>query len=454
MRIVRFLFFLGLFFLPFNSFEGYKYIGEFTRDGSILFFLPIPILAILLKGKFIFPANDIIYQAFLLFFIWIVFSMTLNLFDAHEYYFKGMNGYTRFTRQIFSLLISSVYLFLGYYLVFRGMEPQKLFFTLRKVIFFSFVLVSAYAFLEFLILRLHLTSLEKLIKVFDFFPFTEVKLDYRNRRLSSVTFEPPALATYLFSVSGWMFSYIVTGKGVKKYIPGLIVVFLCLFSGSRSSLFFIGVQLAAFVWVLLRKKDYRKYFKRVLIYSLIAGLFAGALFGRTISAYIIDKATSFSIKDDQLSNSNKSRLGIYTASWLVFLENPIVGAGYGQQAFLAKDKYPDWAVKNNWEFRDKYLNENDPSFPPGYNLYLRLLAETGLIGLLIFALFSFMIVTRCLKLIKSDDDTIEIFGLVLFVSMIGFFLNWFKMDTFRVYGFWIGLALLIVVNTYRNEVKS
>lgn len=228
------------------------------------------------------------------------------------------------------------------------------------------------------------------------------------------------MATYLFSVSGWMFSYIVTGKGVKKYIPGLIVVFLCLFLVPGPPFFYRGSACSICMGA-AAKKDYRKYFKRVLIYSLIAGLFAGALFGRTISAYIIDKATSFSIKDDQLSNSNKSRLGIYTASWLVFLENPIVGAGYGQQAFLAKDKYPDWAVKNNWEFRDKYLNENDPSFPPGYNLYLRLLAETGLIGLLIFALFSFMIVTRCLKLIKSDDDTIEIFGLVLFVSMIGFF---------------------------------
>lgn len=454
MKVLRTILFLGIFFLPFNSFEGFDHIGEFARDGAILFFMPLPILAFLIKGKFAFPLNDKVYQPFLFFIIWIIVSMVFNSYGAYGYYFKGINGYTRFIRQFFSLMISSVYLFSGYYLVFRNVHPKELFLKLRKVIFYSFVLVSICALLEFLILRLNITSLKGLIKLFDYFPFTEISLDYRNRRLSSVTFEPPALATYLFGVSGWMFSYIVTGKGFKKYVPGLIVVFLCLFSGSRSSLFFIVIQLAAFVWVLLRKSNFRKYFKRVLVYSLIAGLFAAILYGKTISTYIIDKATSFSIEDDQLSNSNKSRLGIYTASWLVFLENPIVGAGYGQQAFLAKDKYPDWAVKNNWEFRDKYLNEDNPSFPPGYNLYLRLLAETGLVGLLIFALFFFLIVTRCLKLIKSEDKTIEIFGLVLFVSMIGFFLNWFKMDTFRVYGFWISLALLIVINTYRNEIKS
>ena len=33
----------------------------------------------------------------------------------------------------------------------------------------------------------------------------------------------------------------------------------------------------------------------------------------------------------------------------VFLDNPVVGTGYGQQAFVARSKYPSWAKRNNWE---------------------------------------------------------------------------------------------------------
>mgnify|MGYP003332648669 CR=1 FL=1 len=71
--------------------------------------------------------------------------------------------------------------------------------------------------------------------------------------------------------------------------------------------------------------------------------------------------------------SNKSRFGIQQAMFEVFLENPISGTGYGLQAFESWKKYPNWAKNNNWEFRLKYLNQNDKKFPPGYNLYLRIL---------------------------------------------------------------------------------
>ena len=43
--------------------------------------------------------------------------------------------------------------------------------------------------------------------------------------------------------------------------------------------------------------------------------------------------------------------------------------------FESRKKYPAWAKKNNWEFRLKYLNQNDKRFPPGYNMYLRILSE-------------------------------------------------------------------------------
>jgi len=41
----------------------------------------------------------------------------------------------------------------------------------------------------------------------------------------------------------------------------------------------------------------------------------------------------------------------------------------------------------------------------------------------------------------------NLLAIIVFVSMAGFMLNWLKMDTFRIYGFWICLALIFVSST-------
>tara|TARA_B100000780_G_scaffold231984_1_gene171877 strand:- start:185 stop:565 length:381 start_codon:yes stop_codon:yes gene_type:complete len=125
--------------------------------------------------------------------------------------------------------------------------------------------------------------------------------------------------------------------------------------------------------------------------------------------------------------------------------------GYGQQAFESRSKYPSWSKRNNWEFKLIYLNQNDRSFPPGYNLYLRLVAETGIIGLAIFLLFIAHILIWCYNEMKVKNNIISI---IIFVSMIGFLLNWLKIDTFRIYGFWICLSLIFsITKLKRNNAK-
>src|SRR5690606_30104845 len=113
MKILRNLFLLGIFFLPFNSFEGFSFIGEYAQDSVILFFFPLSVLIVLFTGKFVLPFKDTIFQVFLLFFIWVFISMFFNLYDSYFYYFKGTSGYNRFFRQLISLSICSLLLFSG-----------------------------------------------------------------------------------------------------------------------------------------------------------------------------------------------------------------------------------------------------------------------------------------------------------------------------------------------------
>ena len=90
------------------------------------------------------------------------------------------------------------------------------------------------------------------------------------------------------------------------------------------------------------------------------------------------------------------------------------------------------------------MNDNDTSFPPGFNLFTRLLAETGILGFLIFMVFILLIFYQCKKLISKRIGIEKIIPIVLLVSFIGFFINWLQFDSFRVFGFWICLALLIL----------
>ena len=223
-----------------------------------------------------------------------------------------------------------------------------------------------------------------LLNLFDYFPFTEAKTDMRLRRISSVTFEPPALGTYLLSIAGWMFSYILTEKKNFKYLPTVIVLFLGFMSGSRAAFFAIIIQFIIASIIFLKNKNLTRNLYRVIIGFSTVSILTITYFSEPIYNYIKKEINSFKLDDSTHSLSNKSRFGIQQAMFYVFLENPISGTGYGLQAFESRKKYPTWAKKNNWEFRLKYLNQNDKRFPPGYNMYLRILSENRVGRLFVF----------------------------------------------------------------------
>tara|TARA_B110000008_G_scaffold101332_1_gene104167 strand:- start:2617 stop:3306 length:690 start_codon:yes stop_codon:yes gene_type:complete len=223
-----------------------------------------------------------------------------------------------------------------------------------------------------------------------------------------------------------------------------LVIVLAFISGSRAAFFIIVVQAFIFVFAISQSFQYNKIFSKIVLISAAAITIGFLAFAPKILNYVDNEIQSFKLNDNDHSLSNKSRFGIQYAMYKVFLDNPVIGAGYGQQAFEARSKYPPWAKRNNWEFRLKYLNQNNKRFPPGYNLYLRLAAETGALGLLSFLLFMCFISIWCYNNLFKQKNLLAI---IVFVSMAGFMLNWLKMDTFRIYGFWICLALIFVSST-------
>jgi O-antigen ligase len=249
-----------------------------------------------------------------------------------------------------------------------------------------------------------------------------------------------------------MFSYILTNKGMLKYIPTAVVLILTYFSGSRTALIVVVFQLLVFLSIVLSKQQR----VRAIGYSIVTVLALTTLVfisnGDKIVRDVEKKIESLDFRGNLKTNiSNKSRFGIQYANFVVFTQNPIVGVGFGQQGYFARNHYPSWAVRDNFEFKNLYLDKTNPMFPPGYNMYIRLLAETGIIGFLLFIYLLYIVVHFTKKRIKESTNQVDkTIGIILLISFSGFILNWLQLDTFRMYGFWLSLAILIKLSKKQN----
>lgn len=441
-----FLFILGLFFFPFNSFQGLKFLGEFQNEaGAYIFVVGFTLLLIdVIKGKsFFIPLNKLIFQIILLFMFWVIACTLLNYQTVSENFFKHTTGFNRFIRQFIALSFSTLIFLLFFWNVIIEMNTRQILFKIRKVFLYALIFSFIYGVFEILVTTLGFTIFRPIYKLFDYFPFVEEDF-HLNGRISSVAFEPPFLAVYLISIAGWMYSYMLTEKNIIKYAPLAMVLILTYYSGSRTALVVILVQLLVFLYIYLSKQMKKIILVSTLTLCLI--LFSLSFIYKDNKAIkdITHKIESLDFVGNlKKTVSNQSRFGIQYSSIQVFKNNPIIGVGFGQQAYTGRYLYPGWALKNNYEFTYNYQNSEVRSFPPGYNMYTRLLAETGLIGISIFLFLMYTIFKQCRLLIKNNDFETKVLGIILLITFVGLYINWMQIDTFRVYVFWLSLCILM-----------
>ncbi len=440
------LFFLGLFFFPFNSYQGIAFLGEFkTESGALFLFAGFLFLLFntLFTKKIIIPYKNFIFQLVMLFIIWCLLTTILNLSSVTVNYFKSTSGVNRFIRQYIALLISAFVFFIFYINVLAKMELKELLFKIRKVFLCSLIIASVYGFFEILISVFGYVFLYPILKVFNYFPFLEVDL-HPGGRISAISYEPPFLAIYLITISGWMFSYILTSKKVTRFLPAFSILILTYFSGSRTGLIVIFFQVFVFLIFLYRDIRFKKYVTNFAIGFLVIFSVLLVFKGEKLIQSVTEKIDSLDFQKNLTKNvSNQSRFGMQYAALQVFLENPVTGVGFGQQAYHNRTHYPTWATRNNYEFELFYKNKKEKTFPPGYNLYTRLLAETGFIGFILFLMILYFSLNEIRILMKNAKEEEKTILIIVLISLSGLYINWLQIDTFRIYGVWLCLAILI-----------
>ena len=458
-NVFNYLFFLGLFFFSFNHIEVMPFMGEYIKEsGAIFFFLGffLLVIEIIKTGKINFPINDKLYFLILIFYSICIICTVINFNSVSNNYFKRTTGVSRFIRQIISLSIPFFVFIPFFWRVIQNWTITKIFFTIRRIFFCSLLFSSLYGFFEILYSYFGIYP-ARLITDFIGYVIPFIKPVYHSGgRISTFAYEPPFYAIYLITISGWMFSYVLTENNlIKKISPSILVLILTFFSGSRTGLLVVFSIFILFILYLYKNNIYRKQLSILFFSSLITVLSLLTFNAEKIIYSINEKIERLDFVSNLKTDvSNKTRFGMQYASLQVFKENPIFGVGFGQQAYYSRFHYPRWSTVNNWEFKELYNNKKEPSFPPGYNIYTRILAEMGILGFICWLSIIIYSLHLCYRFLKSNNFHTRVLSISISISLIGLYINWLQIDTFRVYGVWLNFVILIYLQQKINYQKN
>ncbi|MFZ2397682.1 MAG: O-antigen ligase family protein [Smithella sp.] len=182
-------------------------------------------------------------------------------------------------------------------------------------------------------------------------------------------------AAYLIAMNAW--------KRYPIMAPALIVVLFgaMLYIGSRGPVISLILTIGLF-WAVKYRKDVKTLF---LIVWATAIIVIAIMNVDTLSSFAHSFATHK--KAEKIERFGQDRLSVYEPTLRIFADNPVTGVGLGKwwQVFQKEVRIPSWMASGAREKRMR--GELDVQYP--HNIFLEILSELGLVGLVFFMLLFF-----------------------------------------------------------------
>jgi len=141
----------------------------------------------------------------------------------------------------------------------------------------------------------------------------------------------------------------------------------------------------------------------------------------------------------------------YTVGALgAYEESPLSGVGLGASGFYLYDHLPDWALTTVPEIA-RQLTPTSRLYPNPKNMYVRLLAETGLIGFAFFVMFLFSVLGEALTALRGKTPLARYLGIAGLFSWIALASYNFTQDSFATPNMWINFGILVGVTAFAIE---
>jgi hypothetical protein len=290
-----------------------------------------------------------------------------------------------------------------------------------------------------------------------------------ENRISGMTYEPNWFAEQIsFLLIPWLIASVMSGYSVFRWRwRSLTVEWLLLgwavgvlaFTFSRTGLIVLFTLVVVSVLFFRpnrvkqngQKKAASKSWPRRISEALaavfvIAGLvfLAGAkneFFSRLWNYWTTEKKTSLAGYFDYLGFG--ARFIYSTTAFRIYEANPVIGVGLGNYAFYFEDMVPEQLIAETPEIL-RLLTQNVERFRlmTPKNLYMRILAETGLVGMAAFLVFILSIAGCAIFLYLSPQKEHKFWGMASIYLLIAFVLSALSYDSFTIPNMWVVFGMI------------
>lgn len=465
---------LVLVTLPVTSFRFFPFLGNGTIVRPLSLY-PLAVLLVVLAWrsalgdiKLHLPTNSGLLGVFFLVILFTgAFGMLISPPEG-----VGMSYTGRFIRALLTVFIGFAFYFAAFTMNHSSEDIRRSMLWLFIGLFVTFV----WGCVQFYGLNNGLRG--ELLKFQNLF---SVRGLVKNKRVSGFAYEPSWLASQLTTLYfPWIYAGLFAGlpsvttkfrfpkfgKREDLIINGaflLIGVTLLLFTYSRSGLAILFASAMAtfavtgrqalkrgITWFFqpnAKRRGLEIFVRAGLVLAVIAG-FAGVWYFLSDKGYIsafFQKNTE-NIFDYLQKAYLGPRFAYLFAALTAFAEHPFTGVGLGASGFWVLKSMPDWALSGNLEIA-RLLSPSVNIFPNPKNLFVRALAETGIFGFVLLALYFISLFGMALYLFRSGREEGEDRWAV-FVGAAGIFgvtaviLSGFSQDSFAMPELWITPGLL------------
>lgn len=290
---------------------------------------------------------------------------------------------------------------------------------------------------------------------------------YRDR-LTGFAFEPSWLAHQMnmFYIPIWISASLTRQSVFKKWKNILIVedlfllisIFILIFSKSRVGLItfifvlsYIFYRLNHYIltkiqdrYITQTKKNLTKVLPSLIIVLYIVLLLLGLFFfsqfdSRMENLFKVETYQNrnvFSIANDFVF---AERILYWQTGWKTFNHYPIFGVGLENVGFFFEENMPAFAWALDEPRHLMYQADYQGNIK---NLWIRLLAETGVFGFLSFTVWLFLIFVLANQYQKNHSPSLNYWGMVGKIALISLIIEGFSIDSFALPYYWIILGLV------------
>jgi O-antigen ligase len=147
-----------------------------------------------------------------------------------------------------------------------------------------------------------------------------------------------------------------------------------------------------------------------------------------------------------------ARFTYWETAFNIYKSHPLLGVGLGNYAFYLEENLPDRSLAAMPEvLRQIVPDVGRDRLVTSKNLFLRLLAETGLVGTAAFVAFLTAILGCALHLWLSPGSENRFWGTSGLLGMIGFFLVAFSFDSFAIPNMWVVFGFIMAAQRWSNR---